>query len=428
MKRRLMRLLIFVGPLLFVTAAQAYEGRVVDAQTKAPIAGALVTLADQVVRTDNDGAFRIEGNGETLMLRAPGFARRELACSELHMLNSEIQLTSFKVKGLYLSIYGIGDKKLREAAIETIRQNDMNALVIDVKGDRGLIPFKVDLPLASEIGAQKVITVKDIKALIENLHNAGLYLIARIVVFKDDPLAAAKPELAVRTKDGGVFRDREKLRWVDPFLQEVWNYNIAVAKAAAEAGFDEIQFDYVRFPDNRGVAFSQPSTEDSRTRVITGFLEAAHQALAPYNVMVAADVFGYVLWNTNDTDVGHKIELILNAVDVVSPMLYPSGFQYGIPRYRNPVQHPHEIVYLTLKRAQERTKVTSLRFRPWLQVFRDYAFGGRVFGEEEMRVQIKAAEEFGTCGWMFWNPRNVYPNIRFSDWSGESTDEPASLQ
>jgi len=105
-------------------------------------------------------------------------------------------------------------------------------------------------------------------------------------------------------------------------------------------------------------------------------------------------------------------------VDVVSPMLYPSGYQFGIPNYRNPVQHPYEIVHLSLKRAQERTGVPPRRFRPWLQAFRDYAFRGGDFGEERMRIQIKATEEFGASGWMFWNPRNVYPKGKFNNVNG----------
>ncbi|NTW35526.1 MAG: putative glycoside hydrolase, partial [Syntrophobacteraceae bacterium] len=294
-----------------------------------------------------------------------------------------------------------------------IEQNHLNALVIDVKGDRGLIPFKVDLPLAAEIGAQNVITVKDMKGLLSELKLKGIYLIARIVVFKDDLLAAARPQWAVKTKGGHPFRDREKLRWVDPFRREVWDYNISVARAAAEVGFDEVQFDYVRFPDNRGLVFSQPATEDSRTQAITGFLKAAHEALTPHNIMVAADIFGYVLWNTNDTDIGQKIEPIMEAVDVASPMLYPSGYQFGIPNYRNPVNHPYEIIYLSLKRAQERSKAPTTRFRPWIQAFRDYAFGGKVFAEDELRVQIKAAEDFGASGFLIWNPRNVYPKNGF---------------
>ena len=367
------------------------------------------------MRADKDGVFHLEGVGETLKLRAPGYARRELATSELGAPPAEIALTPFMVKALYLSSYGLASKKIREAAKEAIKLNNMNALVIDIKGDRGFIPFKVDIPLAEEVGAQKTILFKDMKAVIASLKEQGLYLIARIVVFKDDPLAAAKPQWAVKSKGGGVFRDREKLRWVDPFHRETWDYNIAIAKAAAAAGFDEIQFDYVRFPDNRKVGFAKPANQDSRTEAITGFLKAAHQALAPYNVMVAADIFGYVMWNLDDTGIGQKVDAALDAVDVVCPMLYPSGYQFGIPNYKNPVQHPYEIVYLSLKRAQERTGASPLRFRPWIQAFRDYAFRGGDFTEERMRIQIKASDTFGASGWMFWNPRNVYPTGKFAD-------------
>ena len=255
--------------------------------------------------------------------------------------------------------------------------NNMNALVIDVKGDRGFIPFKVDIPLAEETGAQKTILFKDMKAVVASLKEQGLYLIARIVVFKDDPLAAARPQWAVKSKGGGVFRDRERMRWIDPFYQEAWDYNIAIAKAAAEVGFDEVQFDYVRFPDNRKVGFAKPANQDSRTEAISGFLKAAHQALAPSNVMVAADIFGYVMWNLDDTGIGQTVASALDSVDVVCPMLYPSGYQFGIPKYKNPVQNPYEIVYFSLKRAQERTGANPLRFRPWIQAFRDYAFQGR---------------------------------------------------
>jgi hypothetical protein len=414
MQKLRVRSLIVAAVLLLATAAHAHDGKVVDAQTKSPIDGALVTLADQVVRTDKDGAFHLEGTGETLKLRAPGYARRDYATAELNNPTTDIPLTPFKVKALYLTSYGVASTKLREAALETIKTNDMNALVIDVKGDRGFIPFKVDIPLAGEVGAQKTILIKDMKAIVASLKEQGLYLIARIVVFKDDLLAAAKPQWAVK-KGGGVFRDRERLRWVDPFRPEVWEYNIAIAKAAAELGFDEIQFDYVRCPDNRGVVFSQPSTQENRTKAVTGFLEAAHKALIPYNVMVAADIFGYVLWNLDDTGIGQKIDATLNAVDIVCPMLYPSGFQFGIPAYRNPVKHPYEIVYLSLKKAQERTGAAPLRFRPWIQAFRDYAFHGGDFAEDRMRIQIKAADDFGASGWMFWNPRNIYPKGKFAN-------------
>lgn len=404
------KFLTFAVSALFALSAHAYDGKVLSESTQKPIEAAIVTLGDTTTRTDTQGAFHIEGTADTLKFRAPGYKPRTIPMAELKA--DPILLTPFKIKGLYMSTYGITSHLLRTAALEAVKTNNLNTLVIDVKGDRGLVLFKVDVPLANEIGAQETILVKDPAALIADLKKENLYLIARIVTFKDNVLAKAKPEWAVR-KGGGMYVDRENLHWVDPFHKEIWDYNIAIAKAAAEMGFDEVQFDYVRFPDTRGVEFSQPTNMASRTAAITGFLETAHKALAPYNVMVSADIFGYVAWNTDDTDIGQDINKLVNAVDVVSPMLYPSGFQFGIPNYRNPVEHPYEIVNLTLQNAQKRTGASPLRFRPWLQAFRDYAFGGGDFKEERMRTQIKASNDFGASGYLFWNPRNVYPQGQF---------------
>lgn len=415
MAKRLGRVLVGMGLLLLIGSCLAYEGKVTDAATGAPIEAAVVSLGELSVRTDKEGAFRLNGSASSLKFRAPGYRKSEISVAELGDSMIHVKLDPFSVRALYLTVYGAANAKLRNAALQTMETNQLNALVIDMKGDRGFIPFKVDLPLADRIGAQNTILIQNIKGLLNQLKTKDLYLIARIVVFKDDLLARAKPEWAVRTKGGGIYRDREKLRWVDPFNRDVWDYNIALAKIAVELGFDEVQFDYVRFPDTRSGLFSKPANEDSRTQAITGFLEAAYRELSPLNAMVAADVFGYVPWNHNDTDIGQKIVPITQAVDVVCPMLYPSGYHLGIPKYRNPVQHPYQIVYLSLQRAQERTGVSPLRFRPWLQAFRDYAFRGGPFKEDKMRTQLKAAEDFGASGWMFWNPRNVYPTGLFAD-------------
>lgn len=403
--------LTLLNGLLLTATAYAYDGKIIDSRTNAPISGAVVTVNSEAVRTAKDGTFHLEGTGDTLMIRAPGYAKQRLATSSLGN-TAEIALKPFKVKALYLSSYGVASKSLRESALQTMRTNNMNALVIDFKGDRSFIPFKVNIPLATEIGAQNTILVKDPAALITALKQQNIYLIARIVVFKDDLLAGAKPGWTVK-RGGAEFRDRERLRWLDPFQQGVWEYNIAIAKAAAEMGFDEVQFDYVRFPDTKGVTFSQPSNMATRTHAISSFLSKAHQELAPYNVMVAADIFGYVPWNSDDTGIGQDIKKVVNSVDVVSLMLYPSGFQFGIPKYSNPIQHPYEIVRQSLQRAQERTGVSGERFRPWLQAFRDYAFHGGDFLESRMHMQVEAANDAGSSGYMFWNPRNVYAKGEF---------------
>ena len=403
-------MVLFVTLFLLIPAyATAYTtGRVVDFFTGKPVKGAFVTSNNDVVLTDESGTFTVNTGLNKLAVRAPGYGRTEQIVIPLNGVPQEIKLIPFTPKALYLSFYGIGDRGLRESAIKLIEETELNTLVIDVKGDKGMIPYKSSIPLAAEVGAQKIITVREMANLMKSLKAKGIYTIARIVVFKDNPLALARPDWAIKTQGGEIWRDRENLAWVDPFNKEVWDYNINIAVEAAQYGFDEIQFDYVRFPDASAPRFSMPNTEENRVNAVSGFLMEARRRLTPYNVFLSADIFGYVCWNLNDTKIGQRLEDVVNHLDYICPMLYPSGFQYGIPGYRNPVANPYEIVYLSLKRAQERTNLPSHRFRPWLQAFRDYAFDGRHFNDKEIMGEVKAAEGFGSHGWMLWNPRNCY--------------------
>jgi hypothetical protein len=411
MSRRRKALMMLFGLLLFFTPAHAMAyatGRVVDFFTGKPVKGALVTWNNNVAVADEEGIFTVNSVVSKLAVRAPGYGRTEQSVLPLNGTPQEIKLIPFIPKALYLSFFGIGDRNLRESAIKLMQETDLNTLVIDVKGDRGMIPYKSSVSLAAEVGAQRVTTVREMANLMKSLKEKGIYTIARIVVFKDNPLALARPEWAVRTQAGEIWRDREHLSWVDPFNKEVWNYNINIAMEAAQYGFDEIQFDYVRFPDASGLRFSMDNTEENRVKAVSGFLAEARRRLVPFNVFVSADIFGYVCWNLNDTNIGQRLEDLAPHVDYLCPMLYPSGFQFGIPGYRIPVANPYEIVYLSLKRAQERTKLPPQRFRPWLQAFRDYAFDKREFKDKEITSQVKAADGFGSGGWMFWNPRNNY--------------------
>jgi hypothetical protein len=385
------------------------DGRVLDALTGAPLPGAIVTIGDREMRTDANGSFPIEDAGsEIVRVRAAGYLRAEAALSALRRGPAEIRLPPFRPKALYLTVYGIGSRTLRTDALDLIDTTELNALVIDLKGDRGLVPYRSALPLAARIGAQRVITIPDVSGLVTGLRVRGVYTIARIVVFKDEPLATARPELALHRSNGTLYRDREGLAWTAPNNHEVWNYNIGLAIEAAKAGVDEIQFDYVRWPDTTGLVAAVPWTGPTRTAAIDGFLTEARRRLRPYNVFLAADIFGYVCWNANDTGIGQQLEHLVGTVDYISPMLYPSGFQFGIPGYRNPVAHPYEIVHLSLEQARDRTGLSAVHFRPWLQAFRDYAFGGGAFTAGQIGAQIKAAEDFGADGWMLWNPRNRY--------------------
>ena len=397
-----------VGLLLAANNEPSYRGRIFNANSAQPIEGATVTLGAAVVNSDSSGAFIIAGTGAQLAARAHGYQRARIDLPTANGRELSVHLKPFAPKALYLSFYGIGDRLLRQSALRVIDATELNALVIDVKGDRGGIPYKGTVPLSVLVGAQQIITVSDIEGLLKSFREKGIYTIGRIVVFKDNPLASARRDLAVKRSDGTLWRDREGSAWTDPFNREVWEYNLAIAEEAARYGVDEIQFDYLRFPDERRLAFSLPNTQENRVRTITEFLRTARTQLARYNVFIAADLFGYVCWNADDTGIGQTLDAVKPHLDYLSPMLYPSGFQFGIPGCTAPVAHPYEIVYRSLTRAKERTGLAPVRFRPWLQAFRDYAFDRRNYGAKEIMEQIKAAEDFGSNGWMLWNPRNEY--------------------
>ncbi len=381
------------------------RGEVRDAFTGEPLAGAVVSGGGRVVETGSGGEFAIEVASGPVRVKTPGYRRSEVLPGDLPL---QVRLEPFIPKALYLSHYGAGNGRLRNAALDLIERSELNAVVIDLKGDRGFISYRSAIPLAREIGAQKSVTLKELKAEVASLREQGIYTIGRIVVFKDTLLAEARPEWTVRDGAGEPWKDKEGLGWVDPHRREAWGYNLAIAVEAAGLGFDEVQFDYIRFPDTAGLTFSRENVEGERVAAIGGFLGEARKRLLPLGVFISADIFGYVCWNRNDTHIGQRLDALVPHVDYLAPMLYPSGFSHGVGIYRNPVANPYEIVYLSLEKARARTGISPVRFRPWLQAFRDYAFDRRPFGEQEVRAQIKASNVFGSNGWMLWNASNVY--------------------
>ena len=402
--------LLSVATLCMGPDAWAASGIVLDSNTQSPIANAIITTTAGVLRTDENGHFATTQPVTRVSARAPGYLRSEAPVSDETPIT--LTLTPFRPKAVYLSVFGVTSATLRNQAVSLADKTLINALVIDVKGDRGLTPYR---SVAREkIGAvahlaERAPQAQDFPALLAKLHAQHLYLIARIVVFKDDPLASAHPQWSVHTAAGTPWRDREKLQWMDPFSHEVWQHNLDIAEEAARMGFDEVQFDYVRFPDQAGLHFSLPNTRSNRTAAIVDFLQAARTRLAPYNVFISADIFGYVCWNLDDTAIGQQIETLGAALDYISPMLYPSGFTWGLPGLSNPVSDPGQIVRRSLEQAMKRTHLPGVRFRPWLQAFRDYAFDHRVFDATAISAQVKAADAAGSDGWMLWNPHNHYP-------------------
>jgi hypothetical protein len=301
---------------------------------------------------------------------------------------------------------------------ELFDRTELNAVVIDVKGDRGMIPYRTSVPLALQAGAQGPVMLKDVDGLLADLHRRGVYTIARIVAFKDTVLAHHRPDLAVLdASTGGLWLDNEQLAWVDPFREEVWDYLAAIAREAAAKGFDEIHFDYLRFPADGRVSaarYARPTTQASRLAAITGALARIRREIAPTPAFLSAALFGYTAFNEDDTGLGQRIEELAPHLDFLCPMVYPSGYHLGIPGFRNPVAHPYEVVVESIRRSRRRTNGTRVAIRPWIQDFRDYAFDRRIFGVAEVRAQIRAAEDAGAVGWMLWNPRNTYTDEALS--------------
>jgi hypothetical protein len=396
-------------------ASSAFSFRVTDAVTHQRALDATITVDGKVLAPAQDGSYSVPSSVQSIAARAPGYRAVTMPVASIASAHNQLALQPFAVHALYLSEYGISSSTLRDSALATIRHGGANALVINIKSDHGLLVYPSQIPLAQKIGARNLTLIKSLPDLVANGHAQGIYMIARIVTFKDTPLATSRPDLALHTADGKVFFDHSHLAWTDAWKPEVRAYNIAIAVEAAKAGFDEVQFDYVRFPDSTDkLIVSGPSDEAGRINAITSFLADAHKALAPYNVFQSADIFGYTFWNTNDTGIGQQLDHLVNTVDYLCPMLYPSGFRYGIPGHPQPLATDddiYNIIKLSLDNGLHRTSMNPKKLRPWIQAFRDYAFNHRVFGADEVATQIRAADADHTDGWQLWNPRNVYTGL-----------------
>jgi hypothetical protein len=370
-----------------------------DAGTGQVLQNVSLWTANRQVFSDAAGRFELTGSTSPLIVKAPGYLPLEITAAA----SRQIKLQAFSPKALYLSFWAADSRLKRSQFEQLIDQTEANALVIDIKSSRGHLAYRSKIPLAREIGAQRVRPLKDLPEYLARLKAKGIYTIGRIVVFKDDLLAKHRPELAAHDQEGALWQDREKLRWSDPFNQQVRDYNLAVAEEAAQLGFDEVQFDYIRFPSKSDLIFSQQTDDLSRVAAINSFLEQAKQRLAPYPTFISANIFGYICWKPKDGKIGQRLVDLAERVDYLSPMLYPSGFPQGIPGYNRPLETPYQVIARSLQVAQELGGIAPIRFRPWLQAFRDYAFDKRSFKAEEIQAQINASDANGSNGWMLWN-------------------------
>ncbi len=391
--------LYFCLPGYAAAEVETIFGTVRDAQSGVFLSGVEIHATNDFTLSNSTGNFQLQSDGSELVARLPGYLPKKVAADfPLHL-----KLQPFTPKALYLSYWAADSNDRRNHLQQLIAETGMNALVIDLKSSRGDIAFRSQLPLAREVGAQRVRTLKDLPEFLAELKQQGIYTIGRIVVFKDAALARNRRDLAVHTLDGYLWEDHEKISWTDPFNPEVWDYNISIAEEAAALGFDEIQFDYIRFPAKSDLMFSRENTGENRVAAINGFLQRAKQQLANYPVMTSANIFGYICWKHKDQKIGQRLIDLAEHVDYISPMLYPSGFPHGVPGYKNPVENSYEVIAHSLQKASALTGLPAVRFRPWLQAFRDYAFDRRSFTANEIHAQINASDASGSHGWMLWN-------------------------
>lgn len=374
--------------------------------------------------------------------------------TKLPRVNSHLK-TPEPLKGVYMTswVAGSGDGKggfpKREAIMDLIDQTEINAVVIDIKDDTGLISFLVDDPILKKFGTDSN-RISDIENFIRELHERDIYVIGRVAVFQDPKLVALRPDLAVKSKaSGGVWKDRRGLTWLDAGAKEVWEYVILIARESHRKGFDEIQFDYVRFPSDGNTADivypffagktievetivyeerlvdSEVPTSSGETKVVvrvpvtktsTVSMTRHHQMKEFYDYVgdallgefpISVDLFGYTTTNTDDLGIGQIIEDAMPNFDYISPMVYPSHYNKNAFGLGDPNDNPGEVVYRAMIKGVERFKAKNeniLKLRPWLQDF-NYPV---TYDASEVRAQIDAVYRAGLTSWILWDPGNSY--------------------
>lgn len=317
------------------------------------------------------------------------------------------------VKGIFSTAYSAGGSRL-DTLIRLIDESGLNAIVIDVKEDKGVITYEMNLPGFGEFATAQPI-IRDIGALMARLEEHGIYPIARIVVFKDTLLAEKRPDLSFLNPDGSVWRNGRGESFVNPYKEEVWQYNVEVAKQAVKAGFKEIQFDYVRFPEGfetRADSLTYYSDERPRTEVVAEFVRYAREQLNPLGARVSVDIFGFAASVPSADGIGQDFNEISRYVDVICPMVYPSHYSTGWFGSEVPDAEPYRTIDGAMKDTREKLKqIENLKpiVRPWIQDFTATWVPGHIpYGKAEVEAQIRALKDNGIEEFLLWNPSNVY--------------------
>ena len=316
------------------------------------------------------------------------------------------------LRGLYVNRWAALGRKMNQL-IDLSRKTEVNALVIDVKDDRGFVLYKSKVPLAVAIGADtnSAMSHKKLRAILDTMAAHGIYPIARIVVAKDPLLAKARLPWAIKRKsDMQPWLDKNGQPWLDPHQREIWKYSADLAKEAYELGFSEVQFDYVRFPDEKRLISESVyplSNGRVRAQVVREQLQFLRSELKHLPMPVTIDVFGLTATDTTDMGIGQRWEMFIDQADVVLPMVYPSHFAPGTYKIGNPNANPYSTIDRAMQDVKRRTAgvANAAKIIPWYQ---DFTLGPPRYGAEQVRAQMRAGYENGFQSWILWNPGSRY--------------------
>jgi hypothetical protein len=312
------------------------------------------------------------------------------------------------LKGLYVNRFAVQSKTRMQRMIAIADRTEINALVLDMKDEFGLNYASTNPAVARHAGTAGV--VRNLKALLDTLKAHRIVPIARMVVFKDSVAARLNPEATIRRPDGTPWRDKQGLVWVNPYAPAIWEYNLAAAEELARLGFEEIQFDYIRFPEPYPSLPKQvfPGQRGTKPELLAEFLRAARVRLAKVGARTTADIFGLVTTVPGALEIGQSWEHLAPAVDVLLPMTYPSHYPRGWNGFARPNAEPYGVQKAAITRARERNAklgLTGESVRPWLQAF---SLGKPDYGPDELRAQIRGIADAGYHGWVLWSPGSKY--------------------
>jgi hypothetical protein len=304
-----------------------------------------------------------------------------------------------KVKGIHASIWVAADRKLFQALVDLVMRTELNGIQIDIKDESGTVGYDSSVKLAEEVGSDLAKGGMNLGRVMDKCWYNDIYTIGRVVCFKDPKVTKKRPDLAVHDSRGGLWGNGN---WLDPYSKEVWDYLLDISKEAAANGFNEIQFDYVRFPSDGDVTTCVFPHQDGRSKgeVIMQFMQYMRDNLKPLGIQVSADLFGLTASGQGEMGIGQDVTRIGQVMDYLSPMVYPSHYNKGEYDISVPEADPYHTVLMSLKDFNKKLEGTGCRLRPWLQDFSLKI----TYTPDMVRAQIQACYDAGVEEWLLWDP------------------------